>query len=71
MEVMQTNIKLVVTLILVGFFILFIVQNSTVVEIRFLFWKLSMSRALLLFFVLAAGMIAGWLVKGYFDHKKS
>ncbi len=45
--------------VLVGTFIL---QNTRVVEFRFLFWKLEMSRAILLFVVLGAGVVLGWLL---------
>jgi len=56
------NAKLVVCLILAGLVVLFIVQNVTVIEVRFLFWTLSMSRALLMFFILAIGIIVGWFL---------
>ena len=64
------NFKLILTLILAGFAILFIVQNVVVVEFRFLFWTLSMSRSLLMFFLLAIGFIIGWLLHSYFLHQK-
>jgi putative membrane protein len=54
------NAKLVISLILAGLAVLFIIQNVTVVDIRFLFWTLSMSRALLMFFILAIGIVIGW-----------
>ncbi|MDD5723733.1 MAG: LapA family protein [Syntrophales bacterium] len=54
------NTKLVISLILAGLAVLFIIQNVTVVEIRFMFWTLSMSRALLIFFLLAIGVVIGW-----------
>ncbi|MBN2398365.1 MAG: LapA family protein [Deltaproteobacteria bacterium] len=57
------NAKLVVCLILAGLVVLFIVQNVTVIEVRFLFWTLSMSRALLMFFILAIGIIVGWFLR--------
>jgi len=57
------NKKLVISLILVGLAVLFIIQNVTVVEIRFLFWTLSMSRALLMFFILAVGIVVGWTLQ--------
>jgi len=41
----------------------FVLQNTTVVEIRFLFWTLSMSRALLIVLVLVIGMVLGWLAR--------
>lgn len=57
------NAKLIISLILAGLAVLFIIQNVTVVEIRFLFWTLSMSRALLMFFILAVGIIVGWTLR--------
>ena len=65
---MQT--KLIVTLVLVGLAVVFIVQNTAVVDIRFLFWKMSMSRALFMFFMLTVGIVAGWILRGYLLHKK-
>jgi uncharacterized integral membrane protein len=64
------NFKLILALILAGFAVLFIVQNVVVVEFRFLFWTLSMSRSLLMFFLLAIGVIIGWLLHSYSLHQK-
>lgn len=64
------NVKLIITLILVGLAVIFIVQNAVVAEIRFLFWSLEMSRALLIFIVLCLGIITGWLLSGFTRHKK-
>lgn len=54
------NAKLISCLALAGLAVIFIIQNVTVIDIRFLFWTLSMSRALLMFFVLAIGVVIGW-----------
>ena len=54
------NAKLISCLVLTGLAVIFIIQNVTVIDIRFLFWTLSMSRALLMFFVLAIGVVIGW-----------
>lgn len=62
--------KLVVSLVLAGFAVLFIVQNAAVVDIRFLFWKISMSRSLFMFFMLAIGILVGWMLHSYYLHKK-
>ena len=62
--------KLVVSLVLAGLAVLFIVQNAAVVDIRFLFWKISMSRALFMFFMLAIGILLGWMLHSYYLHKK-
>jgi len=48
---------------LIAIVLIFVVQNTQVVEFRFLVWTLSMSRALMLFGTLAIGFIAGWLLK--------
>ena len=42
--------------------LIFVVQNTQVVEFRFLVWTISISRALMLFGALAIGFIAGWLL---------
>ncbi len=65
------NAKLLLILVLAGFAVLFIVQNVTVVEVRFLFWSLQMSRALLMFFLLAIGVAIGWFVRGHFGGHKT
>jgi len=64
------HLKLVLSLILTGTVVLFVIQNVSVVEIRFLFWSFAMSRALLIFFVLASGVVIGWLLHGYFSYHR-
>lgn len=54
--------KLIATLLLTGLVVIFIVQNAQVAELTFLFWTLTLSQALLLFLVLAIGVIFGWLL---------
>ena len=64
------NFKLALGLILAGLAVLFIIQNVAVAEIRFLFWTLSMSRSLLMFFILAIGIVLGWLLHSYIMHRQ-
>ena len=64
------NFKLVLSLILTGLAVLFIIQNVAVAEIRFLFWTLSMSRSLLMFFILAIGIVLGWLLHSFMMHRQ-
>ncbi|MCJ7773399.1 MAG: LapA family protein [Desulfobacterales bacterium] len=64
------NAKLIITMVLIGLVVTFIVQNAAVVEIKFLFWSLEMSRSLLIFIVLCIGVIAGWLLSSFLKHKK-
>ena len=63
--------KLIVTLILTGLVVVFIVQNAQVAEVSFLFWTLTLSQALLLFLVLAIGVIGGWLLNTWFNHRRT
>ncbi|MBN1688537.1 MAG: DUF1049 domain-containing protein [Candidatus Omnitrophica bacterium] len=46
-------------------FFVILIQNTQVVAIRFLFWKLSMSGILLLAIVLLVGSIIGFFVGKY------
>lgn len=52
-------------LVVAGLVILFVLQNMTVVEIRFLFWSVAVSRALMLMLVFGAGILVGWLLYHY------
>ena len=63
---MKAYIGLALSLLVV----VFIVQNATVVEIQLLFWKFSMSRALMIFFVLAIGVVIGWITAGHFSKRR-
>ncbi|MDP1708163.1 MAG: LapA family protein [Gammaproteobacteria bacterium] len=51
--------KLILMLVLVSLVAVFIVQNTTVVEVRLLLWTVAMSRALLILGVLIVGMLLG------------
>ena len=53
--------KRLVLLIVAVPVLLFIVQNFQVTELRFLVWRLAMPHALLLIFVLGAGILLGWI----------
>jgi putative membrane protein len=61
--------KLTLILVLIGVVLLFTLQNTQVVEVRLLFWTLSMSRVLLIFLLLAIGAILGWLANSAFRHR--
>jgi uncharacterized membrane protein YciS (DUF1049 family) len=64
------NIKLVLVLVLTGLAVAFMAQNAQVAELRFLVWTLAMSQALLLFLVLAIGVITGWVLHAWFSHQR-
>ncbi|MCF7821983.1 MAG: LapA family protein [Mariprofundaceae bacterium] len=57
--------KLILILVLAGFAVLFIIQNVAIVEIQFLFWSMQISRSLLVFLLLAVGIIIGWFLRSH------
>jgi uncharacterized integral membrane protein len=51
--------------------VIFIFQNIDMVEINFLFWSISVSRALMVFLIFLIGMILGAILKSIvLDRKK-
>jgi uncharacterized integral membrane protein len=63
--------RLVLSLALVAVAAVFILQNAAVVEVRFLFWKIGMSRAVWMLLLLAIGVILGWLLHSYARHRRA
>ena len=64
------NFKITLVVILVCLALIFVVQNIQVVTVSFLFWEISMSRAMLLFFSLLTGFIIGWFLHSYLSYRK-
>ena len=65
------NFKLILSIIMAGMAALFIIQNVPSVEVTFLFWTLSMSRALLMSLILSIGIILGWSLHSHFKKLKA
>lgn len=63
------RVKATVVVILLSVFMIFILQNTQVVEIKFLFWQMSLSRVILLLGALFIGVLVG-LVIGWEASKK-
>ena len=62
--------RLIITIIGIGLVLIFVIQNVTVVEIKFLLWSIEMSRSLLYFIILVIGILCGWFLKGHASHRK-
>ncbi|MFQ5353797.1 MAG: lipopolysaccharide assembly protein LapA domain-containing protein [Thermodesulfobacteriota bacterium] len=56
------SIRTIVALVVVFLFAMFLLQNTAMVEIRLLFWKVSLSRSLLLIGSAVAGLLTGVLI---------
>jgi uncharacterized integral membrane protein len=57
------NTRRIVVIVLVALVFVFVVQNLQVVELQVFFWKVSMSRALMLLGTLLIGLISGLLLR--------
>jgi putative membrane protein len=65
------TVKMVLALIFAGIAVVFIAQNAQVGELHFLVWTLAVSQALLLFFTLSIGLVAGWLLHAWFSYRRA
>jgi uncharacterized integral membrane protein len=63
------NLKLLSTILLITLAGLFMLQNASVTELHFLFWQVSMSRALMFGLLVLIGIAIGWLLRGHTAHK--
>jgi len=62
--------KMVVILILAIVLIVFVVQNSNVADVHLLFWTISMSMIILIFFVALIGFAIGYLTHHFVIERK-
>lgn len=66
---MRIRIKIIISIVLASLALVFIIQNFAVINIRFFFWTLSISSALLMFSLLLIGLILGWFLHSYSGKK--
>ena len=62
--------KFILGIIFGIFVVIFIIQNTEVVEINFLFWIISISRALMVLFIFLIGIMIGAILKTVADKKR-
>jgi uncharacterized integral membrane protein len=65
------NFKIFSILTLIILAAIFITQNVTVVEVNLFFWRVTISRALLIVINLLIGFLLGWFIKSYTGYKKA
>ncbi len=63
--------KFIIGILLGIICVIFFLQNAETVTFVFLAWHITISRALMLITVLAAGIIIGWIFGGIKYFKKS
>jgi uncharacterized integral membrane protein len=60
------NFKNISLIILLALFIIVCIQNVEIIPVHFLFWKVEISKLLLLIITLVVGMIIGMMIPGFF-----
>ncbi len=65
------DLKLALILLLSTLAAVFIAQNVAPVEVGFLYWTATTSRAMLIFFTLLQGFVLGWFMHGFMLHRKN
>ena len=59
----RSNARPIAVFACAGLLVLFTLQNTTSVSVDFLFWSLTLSRALLVFLLIAIGTMLGWTLR--------
>jgi uncharacterized integral membrane protein len=58
----MNKVKISSVMIILMLVVVFTLQNTEQVDVRFLFWQLALSKALMLFLVFALGMLSGFVL---------
>jgi uncharacterized integral membrane protein len=58
--------KVIILLILIVLFTIFVLQNTQIVQIDFLFWSVAMSAIVLISLMMLIGVIAGFIIAKLF-----
>lgn len=64
------NFKNISLMILLALFIIVCIQNVEIIPLHFLFWKVEISKLLLLIITLIVGMLIGMIIPGFFNKSK-
>ena len=65
------NLRLMLILLPVCIAVVFLIQNVEAVEVRFLFWSIAVSSAIVIFFTLIIGFLVGWFLHSFLSYRKS
>lgn len=64
------NFKNISLIVLLALFIIVCIQNVEVIPVHFLFWKVEISKLLLLLITLVVGVLIGMIIPGFFTKSK-
>jgi uncharacterized integral membrane protein len=64
------NFRNISVLILLALFVIVSLQNIEIVPVHFLFWKIDISKLLLLIITLVIGILIGMIIPGFIKKSK-
>lgn len=64
------NFKVILLIVVACLAVIFILQNVAAVTVSIFFWDVSLSLAMLIFFMLAMGFILGWFLHSFSAYQK-
>jgi len=64
------QVKKILIGILLFLLLLIIVQNLTVVEVKFLFWEMGVNLLLVILMPFLIGIVVGWLFRSLYSRQK-
>ena len=67
----RMNLKSISILILLAVFVIISIQNVEFIPVHFLFWKIEISKLLLLIIILVIGILVGMIIPGFFSKSKN
>ncbi len=63
------NFKVILLIIVSCLAVVFIIQNVAAVTVNIFFWEISLSIALLIFFILVIGFAFGWFLHSFLAYR--
>lgn len=63
------NFKVISLIIIACLAVVFIIQNVAAVTVNIFFWEISLSIALLIFFILVIGFAFGWFLHSFLAYR--
>jgi len=64
------HIKIILIIIIACLALVFTIQNVAAVTVSIFFWEISLSLALLIFFIMAIGFVIGWFLHTFLSYRK-
>ena len=63
-------VKKIAIAVILFLVLIVILQNLTVVDVKIVFWTLTLNLLLVILFPLLAGMVIGWFSRSFYDKRQ-